>query len=203
MLRGVGAAGVGVGRGSGDPSWEPASWSSLQYAWHRGRSLASPTLELFHHQKPGDRSRQRRKRGRADGSELREARGAPREPEEPLCDPGTARPAVLPAVSRTASSPVWPLASVSQSLTLASQADSSSDPSPPSDWPPHALATAQQSIPRGQGAEVQRAGRGARGTPHHTAVPGALVEGGGRAGPQIPGSKPQGAWGIKSQGSRT
>lgn len=58
--------------GSGDastgaerPSAESVSRSSLQYASHRGRSLASQRLELFHHQKP----RERQEQAETDGSQ--------------------------------------------------------------------------------------------------------------------------------------
>lgn len=63
-------------RGAARPSAASVSRSSLQYASHRGRSLASRRLELFHHQKPRETGAGRGAGRESDtGAELRKQTG--------------------------------------------------------------------------------------------------------------------------------
>lgn len=92
------AACRGPALGSGDastgaerPSAESVSGSSLQYASHRGRSLASQRLELFHHQKPRERQEQAGRgqgQGKQDRSRVKETDHTPNLPSPPLGWPG-------------------------------------------------------------------------------------------------------------------
>lgn len=159
--------------GSGEPCWGPASWSSLQYAWHRGRSLASPTLELFHHQKPGDRSRDR------SGGE-QTAASYERHSQQ---HPGGELPSVLhaAAVAGTIFGP-WPqFPHCISGLTAAGRcgADSKNDLALPPDWPHPHLSHSPAEPPESKGRKLAGEQRDPwERTPRHSAVPGAFADGG-------------------------